>query len=168
MFFFVSPPPPPLLTWRRGRMVSESASWLPDVGSILTALAFFFLSFTEAPATQVHFWTPTLNVFSVAEWLALLRYQWWCLDLVKGSWFKSDPRLNSSRSPAKSRISLESGRMGKHLANDGAAEKTSTGTWPQIWRIARQEVAPEIPHPVRYWKLWRGLTTGTFFFFQVF
>ena len=33
---------------------------------------FFLLSFTEASVAEVHLWTPLADVFSEAEWLALL------------------------------------------------------------------------------------------------
>jgi len=98
---------------------------------------------------------------SVAEWLAFLRYQWWCLDSVRGSWFKS--RSNAARSLAKSRRSLESGRMGNTSPATGPLRRNST--WPQIWRIARQEVALKTPLPVRSGKLREGLTTGSFCIF---
>ena len=41
----------------------------------LVPFAFFFLSFSEASSLKKRLRTPALDVFSVAEWLALLRCQ---------------------------------------------------------------------------------------------
>ena len=52
-----------------------------------------------------------------------------------------------------------------YLAVCEPLEKTST--WPQIWRIACQEVAPQTPHPVISEKLRGGLTTGSLIFLML-
>jgi len=96
-----------------------------------------FLSFFLAGlVTKVRLRTPALNVSSVAEWLALPRYQWWCIYSVSGSNLRW---LNTVGSLAKPRRSSESGRMGNTSPATELLRRYST--WPQILRIARQEVA---------------------------
>jgi len=68
-----------------GQRVRVSISRRPFDSLVRWTFSFFL----RGLVTKVRLRTPVSNVFSVAEWLELLRYQWWCLDSVRGSWFKS-------------------------------------------------------------------------------
>jgi len=101
--------------------------------------------------------TNIMNVSKSNE--RLLRCQWWCLDSVgvRGS----NPRLKCHRQPRKIRDgSLESGRMGN--TSPAAEPLRRYSTRPQIWRIARQEVAPQTPHPAWSGELMGGPNHGFF------
>ena len=74
----------------RGWVVSVSACQFRDAVPILSSDEFFFLPVSEASSLKYASDRTLLsNVFSVAKWLASLRYQWWCVDSGRGSWFKS-------------------------------------------------------------------------------
>ena len=149
---------------------SSLAQWSayppPDptfVGSNLGSAKIFLSPVCGDFVTEVRLRTPASNVFSVAEWLALLRCQWWCRDSVGA--LGSHSRLNAVGSLAKSRRSLESGRMGNTSPRQ---PQRRYSTWPQIWRSARQEVALQTPHPVWSGELKGGFTMGIFMFFCFF
>jgi len=93
--------------------VAEWSACLAKRVRFLVPVTFFlFLSFfIGGLVTEERLRTPASNVFSVAEWLALLRYQWLCLDSVRGSWFK--PAIKCRAQPRKIAEIRESGRMGK-------------------------------------------------------
>ena len=143
-------------TRRRGLVVSISACHSCDVPSILRSAAFFCLPFflrgLVPPRPQIRLQTPALNVFSVAEGLALLRYQWWCLDRVRGLYFKSAIKCRGQ--PRKIAEILEIWRMANtSLATEPLRRYSNS---PKIWRVARMEVVLQIPYPERSGKLRGG------------
>jgi len=96
----------PRTTRLGGWVVSVSDHLLQDRLHLRGNFSSFFLD----RALSLKYTSEHRRGTSVAEWLALLRYQWWCLDSVRGSWFKSAIKFRGH--PRKiTRRSLESGRM---------------------------------------------------------
>ena len=96
----------------------------------------------------------------MAEYLALLRYQWWCLDSTKGLWFKVAFKCRGQ--PRKIVTILWILLNVWHLAFRGAALKTLLPGLKSDQRIARQEAAPLTSHPGWHGKLMGYLTTDRF------
>ena len=75
----------------RFRVYANKASWLsgqrvrpsfPRRGFDSQFVCIFLSLFHRGVITKERLRTPPTDVFSVAEWLALLRCQWWCRDSV--------------------------------------------------------------------------------------
>ena len=68
-------------TRRRGWVDTVSAGQTRHAGSTLSSASLSF--FLRGLVTKVRLRTPTPNVYSAAECLALLRCEWWCRDSVE-------------------------------------------------------------------------------------
>jgi len=98
-------------TRRRWLLVRSACPPVNLATQLRFSLPLYFSFFLRCLVTKVRLRTLESIVFSVAEWLALLRYQWRCLHSVEVR--SSNPRLQCHGQSRKiCDWSLESGLMG--------------------------------------------------------